>query len=125
MEIISVSLDQKLVQAMDQLIETEGYSGRSDIIRASLRAMISEKRQRDGLQGELKAILIATHEKKSEDLITRTKHAFEDVIDLQMHYNTATEKCIEIFILYGKSERIKMLVKAIGNKVETAKLILP
>ena len=70
-KIISVSLSEKLLQEIDQLKEETGFSGRSDVIRASTRMLIADTQDKKNLQGDINSILILIHNQKSEDKVTR------------------------------------------------------
>lgn len=46
MTVISVSLSSKLLNEIDNLKEEMGFSGRSEVIRASTRMLIADNRER-------------------------------------------------------------------------------
>jgi len=60
-KIISVSLSEKLLQEIDQLKEETGFSGRSDVIRASTRMLIADTQDKKNLEGDINSILILIH----------------------------------------------------------------
>ena len=105
-KIISVSLSEKLLQEIDQLKEETGFSGRSDVIRASTRMLIADNQ-------------------KSEDKVTEIKHDFEDIIETQIHTHLKEDKCLELFILEGDADRMNTLTKMFQTtrKIEYVKLI--
>lgn len=104
-----------------------GFSGRSEVIRAGLRRLIAERREREGLSGRINSILLVVHERKDEDIVNRIKHEFDDVINTQLHSHLRGEKCLEIFILDGEAERIREIVDCFETcgKMEYVKLIIP
>ena len=44
MTIVSISLNDEILNEMDKLQKSLGFSGRSEIVRAGIRGMISEER---------------------------------------------------------------------------------
>jgi len=124
-KIISVSLSEKLLQEIDQLKEETGFSGRSDVIRASTRMLIADTQDKKNLEGDINSILILIHNQKSEDKVTEIKHDFEDIIETQIHSHIKEDKCLELFILEGDANRMNTLTKMfqISGKMEYVKLI--
>ena len=124
-KIISVSLSEKLLQEIDQLKEETGFSGRSDVIRASTRMLIADTQDKKNLEGDINSILILIHHQKSEDKVTEIKHDFEDIIETQIHSHLKEDKCLELFILEGDAERMNTLTKMFQTtrKIEYVRLI--
>lgn len=126
MAIISISLSQKLLKEIDQLKDEIGYSGRSEVIRASTRMFIADNYDKKNLEGEKNSILILIHSQKAEDKVTEIKHDFEDIINTQIHSHLQDEKCLELFILEGDAQRMNQLTKMFqtSRKMEYVKLIV-
>jgi CopG family nickel-responsive transcriptional regulator len=125
-KIISMSLPESLLQEMDRLKSDLGFSGRSEVIRAGVRMLISDTREKQGLSGKLDSILIVIHSQNAEDVVTQIKHKFEDIINTQIHSHLKDEKCLEIFALYGDATRIKQLMKQFqtNRKMDYIKLVV-
>jgi CopG family nickel-responsive transcriptional regulator len=124
-KIISVSLSEKLLQEIDQLKDETGFSGRSDVIRASTRMLIADTQDKKNLEGDINSILILIHNQKSEDKVTEIKHDFEDIIGTQIHSHLKEDKCLELFILEGDANRMNTLTKMFQTtrKIEYVRLI--
>ena len=124
-KIISVSLSEKLLQEIDQLKDETGFSGRSDVIRASTRMLIADTQDKKNLEGNINSILILIHNQKSEDKVTEIKHDFEDIIGTQIHSHLKEDKCLELFILEGDADRMNTLTKMFQTtrKIEYVRLI--
>ena len=75
MPIISISLNEEILSEIDKLQKSMGFSGRSEIIRAGLRTLISEEKQRSNLSGLIHAILMVVHDEESEQIVTGIKHS--------------------------------------------------
>lgn len=126
MPIISISLNEKLLEEIDKLKDEIGYSGRSDVIRASARMLISDSKEKENLNGDINSILVLIHNQEVEDKVTEIKHDFEDIINTQIHSHLKGHKCMEIFILEGNAERIKEISTKfqINRKIDYVKLIV-
>jgi CopG family nickel-responsive transcriptional regulator len=125
MAIISISLSEQLLQEIDQLKDETGFSGRSDVIRASARMLIADNQDKKHLEGNINSILILIHKQESEDKVTEIKHDFEDIIETQIHSHLKEDKCLELFILEGDAKRMHTLTKMFQTtrKIDYVRLI--
>jgi CopG family transcriptional regulator, nickel-responsive regulator len=126
MAIVSVSLSDKLLDEIDNLKEEMGFSGRSDVIRASARMIIADNREKKDLKGEINSILILIHNQKDEDKVTEIKHDFEDIISTQIHSHLRENKCLEVFMLNGDAQRMNQISNMFQTcrKMDYVKLIV-
>lgn len=126
MPIVSISLNEKLLSEIDNIKDEIGFSGRSEVIRASARMLIADNKEKRDLKGEINSILVLIHNQEVEDKVTEIKHDFEDIINTQIHSHLKENKCMEIFILDGSADRIKELAKMfqISRKLDYVKLIV-
>ena len=126
MPIISMSLNEKMVDDLDKIQNEMGFSGRSEVIRAGIRMLISDMREKETLIGRLKGVLLLIHEHEAEDFVNNTKHKFLDIIYTQLHNRLKDDKCLELFILDGEAERAKQLIQLFqkNGDIEYAKLLV-
>jgi len=118
MAIISVSLSEKLLDEIDALKDDIGFSGRSEIFRASTRLLIADNDEKKNLEGYINSILILIHPKKSEDKVTQIKHNFEDIINTQIHSHLQENQCLELFILEGDAGRMRELSRLLNRNIK-------
>ncbi len=126
MPIISISLNEKMLEEIDKIQKELGFSGRSEVIRAGARMLISDKREKEKLTGRINSILLLIHSQDVENVVTETKHEFEDITNTQVHSHLKGNKCLEIFVLDGDAERIKEFVELfqVSGKMDYVKLIV-
>ena len=126
MAIVSVSLNDKILEEIDRMQKELGFSGRSEVIRAGVRMLVSDNKEKERLTGKINSILLLIHNQKVEDAVTEIKHRFEDITKTQIHTHLREDKCLEIFILNGDADRIKRLVNLFqtSRKMEYVKLIV-
>ncbi len=127
MTIISISLNEKILKDIKKIQNEYGYSGRSEVIRAGVRLLISESRDTEKLFGEINSLLLVIHHHDSENAVSEIKHDFKDITKTQIHSHFEKEKCLEIFVLQGKAERIKEMHRlfSTNKRMDIVKLIVP
>jgi len=125
-KIISMSLSEALLREIDELEKT-GFSGRSDVIRSSVKMLIDDMKEKERLRGHGECIMIIMHNKKFENSFIKTKHKYEDIISTQVHSNLCHDKCLELFVLHGPAEKITQFLSDIrkNKRADYVKLVVP
>ena len=126
MAIVSVSLNNTILQEIDRLQHEMGYSGRSEVMRSAVRLLISENKENEALNGDINAILLVIHSQDAENIVSTIKHQYEDVTTTQIHSHLKKNKCLELFIVEGDAERIKKMMGDFrtSRKMDMVKLIV-
>jgi CopG family transcriptional regulator, nickel-responsive regulator len=124
--IISISLNENIIQKLDKLQKFLGFSGRSEIIRASVRNLLLEEKRIDELSGILHSVLLVIHDEKSDQEISEIRHGFDKIINTHIHNKIDKDRCLEIFVLYGDAREIKNITKKFqGNrKMDQVRLVV-
>ncbi len=125
MPIISISLNDEILSEIDKLQKSMGFSGRSEIVRAGLRTLISEEKQRSNLSGLIHAILMVVHDEESEQVVTGIKHNHEDLIGTHLHSKIDGNKCMELFLLRGEAGKVDVMTRDFqtNRKMDHVKLV--
>lgn len=125
MPIVSISLNEEILSEIDKLQRTMGFSGRSEIIRAGIRNLVSEEKQRETLSGKIHAILMIIHDEESEQVVTAIKHNHENLIGTHLHSKVDGNKCMELFLLHGDAQKIGTMTRDFktNKKMENVKLV--
>ena len=125
MPIVSISLNDEILAEIDKLQMRMGFSGRSEIIRAGIRNLVSEEKQRASLAGQIHAILMVIHDEESEQVVTGIKHNHEYLIGTHLHSKVDGNKCMELFLLHGDAQKIGTMTKDFktNRKMENVKLV--
>jgi CopG family nickel-responsive transcriptional regulator len=110
---------------MDKLQKTLGFSGRSEIVRAGIRNMLSEEKQRNDLTGLLHSLLLVIHDEKSDDEISNMRHSYDKLINTHLHSKIDRNRCLEIFLLRGEAEEIRRMTRDFqsNKKMDNIRLI--
>src|SRR5919108_5077146 len=123
--IVSISLNNDILTEIDKLQKALGFSGRSEIVRAGIRNLLAEEKDRQNLSGDLFAVLLAIHDEKSDDQVTEMRHDYDKLITTHIHNKIDGDKCLEIFLLKGDAYEIKDMTKKFksNKKMDHVKLI--
>jgi CopG family nickel-responsive transcriptional regulator len=125
MPIVSISLNDEILQELDKLQKTMGFSGRSEAIRAGIRSFVSEEKQKSDLSGNIHAILLVVHNNEFDHIVSGITHNFEDLITTHLHSKIENEKCMELFVIDGDAEKVSAMTKdfQINKSMDTVKLV--
>jgi CopG family nickel-responsive transcriptional regulator len=125
MPIVSISLNDEILQELDKLQKTMGFSGRSEAIRAGIRSFVSEEKQKSDLSGNIHAILLVVHNNEFDHIVSGITHNFEDLITTHLHSKIENEKCMELFVIDGDAEKVYAMTKdfQINKSMDTVKLV--
>jgi CopG family nickel-responsive transcriptional regulator len=111
MPIVSLSLPEQMVKAMDQIQESVGFAGRSELVRAAIRLLLEDTRAKDSIAGRANAVIVVGHARDDEEPVTRLKHKFEDIVRTHVHVKVSHEDCVEVFVLSGEGKDIAAMTK--------------
>jgi CopG family nickel-responsive transcriptional regulator len=125
MPIVSISLNDDILNEMEKLQKLLGFSGRSEIVRAGIRNMLSEEKQRNDLTGMLHSLLLVIHDEKSDDEISNMRHSYDKLINTHLHSKIDRDRCLEIFLLRGEAEEIRRMTREFqaNKRMDNVKLI--
>lgn len=122
---MSVSLNEEIIESLDKL-KSLGFSGRSEIIRAGIRNLISDERMKEDLDGEINSLLLAVHDEDSDDQVSSIRHDFDKIIIVHLHNKIDKDRCLEIFSLKGDAKDVKEISRQlqINKRMHFVKLIV-
>ena len=125
MPIVSISLNDEILNELDRLQKSMGFSGRSEVIRAGIRTFVSEEKQKSDLSGNIHAILLVVHNNEYDHIVSGIAHNFEDLITTHLHSKIEKEKCMELFVIDGDAEKVSTMTKdfQINKSMDTVKLV--
>lgn len=126
MTIVSLSFPEEMVKDMDHIQKSQGFTGRSELVRAALRLMLDDAREKDAIVGNVDAVLTVTHNQNHEEPITRLKHEFEDIVKTHFHSKINRGNCVEVFLLEGEGKKVTSMSKAFQKEddLKSVKMII-
>jgi Predicted transcriptional regulators containing the CopG/Arc/MetJ DNA-binding domain and a metal-binding domain len=126
MEVISLSIDDKTLDKIEEINESASFNGRSELIRKAIENLHQETSDREKLEGELNAVIIARHSHSKEQKIAEIAHKFDNILTTQLHSKLTNDKCLEVFHTTGSADRvIEFYNKLEGSKNTESVNILP
>lgn len=112
MERFTISLDEGLAQAFDELIRARGYANRSEAVRDMLRRELETQRLAHDAAPTSVACLSYVynhHERQLSERLTEHQHHAHDLVVSTMHVHLDHDNCLEALILRGTTESVRHL----------------
>lgn len=113
MGIVSVSLNDENLAALDRIQETYGLSGRSEAVRASINAALADIREMESMQGEVEGVLIIVRGNHEDPWMIRIQGTYERVIKTQLHSHLRNHKCLEVMVVSCDGETLSSMMREI------------
>ncbi len=100
MTVISISIPDKLLQAIDEILEDEGYTSRSEFMRSLIREYLEE---RAGTRGAIASLIIVLtdHDEslKVDQKVIETIHKYQGIVRAFYHQIIEENLCLNIAIV--------------------------
>jgi len=106
-----ISMDNKLLNRLDQEIVKKGYPNRSEAIRDLIRNQLVELDWSQDLEEVAGTITIIYnhHVRGLSDLLLEIQHRYHHMIISVMHVHLEHEHCLEVLVIKGKANEAKDL----------------
>jgi len=112
MAVVSISLNENLLEKLEDIEKSVGYSGRSEVIRTAVRDFISEKEDLEDLEGDITAVLNVRHENDAGIDI----HDYQGLVRSQLHDHDGKGNCLQVFILEGDVDKVVEMYEFIESR---------
>ena len=106
-----VSMDDRILAALDGIVKRRGYANRSEAIRDLVRA----EQVRESWESE-KGLVVGTltlvydhHVRELSERLVALQHDHEDVVHSTMHVHLSHRMCLEVIVLRGKAREVQHL----------------
>ncbi len=113
MGIVSVSLNEDNLAALDRIQKTYGLSGRSEAVRTSINAALADIRELEGMEGTVEGVLIIVHGNHADPWMSMIQARYESHTKTQMHSHLQNHKCLEVMVVSCDAEVLSSLMKEI------------
>jgi CopG family nickel-responsive transcriptional regulator len=125
MTVVSLSFPESMLKEMDDVQKNSGFTGRSELVRAAIRMLLEDNREKATAAGDMNGLLVVTHDEDEEAPVTKLKHQYEDIITTHVHNKTKTSMCIELFVVQGDAKKINAMSKSFQaeDKMKSSKFI--
>jgi CopG family transcriptional regulator, nickel-responsive regulator len=106
-----VSMDERVLEALDLLVERRHYANRSEALRDLIRSeQVRESWERE--TGPVVATLTLVydhHVREVGERLVTLQHDHEDLVHSTMHVHLSHRMCLEVIVLKGKAKAIQHL----------------
>ena len=106
-----VSMDDRLLAALDGIVSRRGYANRSEAIRDLVRA----EQVRESWENE-KGLVVGTltlvydhHVRELSERLVTLQHDHEEMVHSTMHIHLSHRMCLEVIVLRGKARDVQQL----------------
>jgi CopG family nickel-responsive transcriptional regulator len=116
MDRFTISLEESLADAFDELIKDRGYANRSEAVRDMLRKHLQQSAEKRDTRGSCVANLSYVynhHERELAERLTSLQHAHHELTVATMHAHLDHDQCIETVLLKGPVKRVREFADAI------------
>ncbi|MDY6849091.1 MAG: nickel-responsive transcriptional regulator NikR [Geoalkalibacter sp.] len=122
-----ISIDGRLLQQFDDLIESKGYDNRSEAIRDLIRNALVEQ-QWSGDDEETVGTVTLVYDHHTRDLadrLTEHQHSHHEAVISTLHVHLDAHHCLEVVVVKGRTSEVRRLAdELIGTKgVKHGKLV--
>lgn len=110
MERITMSIDEELARAFDELIAARGYTSRSEAMRDILRREVGIGRERDGARTQCVAsfsYVYNHHVRELAERLTAAQHSHHGLVVATTHVHLDHEHCLENMFLKGPTAEVR------------------
>ena len=122
-----ISIDARLLEQFDQLIDGKGYDNRSEAIRDLIRNALVEQEWSDkGHETVATVTLVYDHHTRDlADKLTEHQHSHHQEIISTLHVHLDAHHCLEVVVIKGRADRVRRIAdELIGTKgVKHGKLV--
>ena len=112
-----VSLNERLLNQFDTLLEEAGYTNRSEAIRDLIRDALVRKEWTDDetVTAGIALIVYDHHQHELAQKVTDEQHHNYGLVISSMHAHLDEHNCLEVILLQGKNREIKRLADALTS----------
>ena len=99
MGIVSVSLNDDNMAALDKIQKAYGLNGRSEAVRASIQAALADIREFESMEGTVEGVLVIVRGNHADPWMIQIQARYESCIKTQMHSHLQNHKCLEVMVV--------------------------
>ncbi len=124
---IGVSLDNSLLAQFDALIESKGYTNRSEAIRDLIRDYLIAEEWKNEAGGAVGTITLVYnhHLREMSDKLTNLQHQFHQEIVSVLHVHLDAHHCLEVLVVKSDKTNIQKIAGLLSSMkgVKQCKLV--
>lgn len=115
MPVISISLDEDSVAALDGITDALELKGRSESVRFAIKSATAELKELDNFSGTVEGVLIMVHGSHGDAWLTQVQHRYGEIVKTQLHSHLQDRNCLEVMIISGDGGLLKDMMREIHS----------
>jgi CopG family transcriptional regulator, nickel-responsive regulator len=126
MPIVSLSFPESMMNEMDSMQDSLGYTGRSELVRAGIRLLLQDTKEKETMSGKVSAVVVVTHGEENEEKVTQIKHRFDSIVRTHIHNKITRNNCVELFLLEGDAKDVTKMTGEFQreDEIKSVKLVI-
>ena len=116
MTVVSISLNDDNLAALDQIQKAYGLCGRSEAVRASINAALADIREVEGLEGNVEGVLIIVRGNHDDPWMIRLQAKYESHIKTQLHSHLQNHQCLEVMVMSCDAADLRDMIRDIQSE---------
>lgn len=113
MGIVSISLNEDNLTALDRIQKTYGLTGRSEAVRTSINAALADIRELEVMEGIVEGVLIIVRGNHADPWMSMIQARYESRIKTQMHSHLQNHKCLEVMVVSCEADVLNSMMREI------------
>lgn len=114
---ISISLDERLLERLEALVQASGYTNRSEYVRDLVRKQLVEREWDENRDVVGTITLVFDHETRElAHKLTHVQHHHHNAILATTHVHLDTRLCVETILVRGPAGEIQALADHLGQQ---------
>ena len=113
MGIVSISLNEDNLEALEKIQNTYGLSGRSEAVRTAINAALADIREIESLDGSVEGVLVIVRGNHADPWMMLIQAKYEANIKTQLHSHLRDHKCLEVMVISCESSTLSSMLKDI------------
>ncbi|MDR0887822.1 MAG: CopG family ribbon-helix-helix protein [Candidatus Methanoplasma sp.] len=115
MGIVSISLNDENIRALDEIQKVYGLNGRSEAVRRAINAATAEAQEIKDLEGPVEGVLIIVKKDHADPWMGLIQAKHEGDIKTQLHSHLKNHKCLEVMVVSGDAKDIASMLRDIHS----------
>ena len=113
MGIVSISLNDDNLEALEKIQNTYGLSGRSEAVRTAINAALADIREIESLDGSVEGVLVIVRGNHADPWMMLIQAKYEANIKTQLHSHLRDHKCLGVMVISCESSTLSSMLKDI------------
>jgi CopG family nickel-responsive transcriptional regulator len=115
---VAISIDKRLMDRFDALMDEKGFSNRSEAIRDLIRDALVDQEWAEGKEVVGTITLVYNHHTRElSDNLNDLQHNYYGAIISNLHVHLDEHNCLEVMVVRGNSADVKALAdRLIGTR---------